>query len=88
MDNLSFLKYEGPTEPTITGSFGNIFTYKNFRLNIFITYSFGNVIRLDPVFSNSYSDLDAMPKEIQKQMDASRRRSFHQYSRNRQQTTK
>lgn len=64
MDNLSFLKYEGPTEPTITGSFGNIFTYKNFRLNIFITYSFGNVIRLDPVFSNSYSDLDAMPKEF------------------------
>ncbi len=57
------LIYEGPTDPTITGSFGNIFSYKNFRLNAFITYSFGNVIRLDPVFSNRYSDLDAMPKE-------------------------
>lgn len=62
-DLVDFLKYEGPSEPTITGSFGNIFTYKNLKLNVFITYSFGNVIRLDPVFRNSYSDLDAMPKE-------------------------
>ncbi len=58
------LIYEGPTDPTITGSLGNVFTYKNFKLNVFITYSFGNVIRLDPVFSNEYSDLDAMPKEF------------------------
>ncbi|MDD3901425.1 MAG: SusC/RagA family TonB-linked outer membrane protein [Dysgonamonadaceae bacterium] len=58
------LKYEGPTDPTITGSFGNIFTYKKFTLNVFMTYSFGNVIRLDPVFSNRYFDLDAMPKEF------------------------
>lgn len=59
-----FLKYEGPTDPTITGSFGNIFSYKNFKLNVFITYSFGNVVRLDPVFKSEYSDLDAMPKEF------------------------
>jgi hypothetical protein len=31
---------------------------------VFITYSFGNVIRLDPVFSNTYNDLDSMPKEF------------------------
>lgn len=62
-ENVDFLKYEGPTDPTITGSFGNIFRYKNFRLNIFLTYSFGNKIRLDPVFSNKYTDLTAMPKE-------------------------
>ena len=59
-----FLKYEGPTDPTITGSFGNIFSYKNFKLNVFMTYSFGNVVRLDPVFKSEYSDLDAMPKEF------------------------
>lgn len=59
-----FLKYEGPTDPTITGSFGNVFSYKNFKLNVFITYSFGNVVRLDPVFKSQYSDLDAMPKEF------------------------
>ena len=58
------LIYAGPTDPTITGSFGNILRYKNFRLNAFFTYSFGNVIRLDPVFSNRYSDLDAMPREF------------------------
>ncbi len=61
--NKDHLVYEGPTDPTITGSFGNIFTYKNFRLNVFMTYSFGNVIRLDPIFNNRYSDLNAMPKE-------------------------
>ena len=63
-DIKSHLKYEGPTDPTLTGSFGNIFAYKNFKLNVFMTYSFGNVIRLDPVFRSRYSDLDAMPKEF------------------------
>ena len=29
-----------------------------------MTYSFGNVVRLDPVFKSEYSDLDAMPKEF------------------------
>ena len=62
-DKKDHLVYEGPTDPTITGSLGNLFTYKNFKLNVFMTYSLGNVIRLDPVFSNEYSDLDAMPKE-------------------------
>lgn len=62
--NLDNLVYEGPTDPVHTGSFGNIFTYKNFKLNVFITYSYGNVLRLDPVFSNKYTDLDALPKEF------------------------
>ena len=62
--DTSHLVYEGSTDPTITGSFGNIFSYKGFKLNIFATYSFGNVIRLDPSFSSIYSDLDAMPKEF------------------------
>lgn len=63
-DRKDHLVYEGPTDPTITGSLGNVFSYKNFRLNVFMTYSFGNIIRMDPVFSNKYSDLDAMPKEF------------------------
>ena len=61
---LDHLVYEGPTDPTITGSLGNTFKYKGFTLNIFATYSFGNVIRLDPSFYASYSDLYAMPKEF------------------------
>ena len=63
-ENKDHLVYEGPTDPTITGSLGNVFSYKNFKLNVFMTYSFGNVIRMDPVFSSRYSDLDAMPKEL------------------------
>ncbi len=62
--DLSHLKYEGPTDPTVTGSLGNVFRYKGWKLNVFLTYSFGNVLRLDPVFSSSYSDLDATPKEF------------------------
>lgn len=46
------------------GSLGNIFKYKGLSLNVFITYSFGNVVRLDPVFRRSYSDLASMPKEF------------------------
>ena len=63
-ERLKFLKYEGPADPTDVGSFGNILRYKNLTLNLFVTYSFGNVVRLDPVFSSSYSDLSATPKEF------------------------
>ncbi len=63
-EKLKFLEYSGSADPTDVGSLGNVFTYKGFRLNLFITYSFGNVIRLDPVFSSAYNDLDSMPKEF------------------------
>lgn len=59
-----FLKYEGSADPTDFGSLGNTFTYKGFSLNLFLTYSMGNVIRLDPVFASSYSDLSSMPREF------------------------
>lgn len=63
-ESLDFLKYEGPTDPTITGSLGNSLFWKGFNLNLFFTYSFGNVVRLDPVFKASYNDLSSMPKEF------------------------
>ena len=62
--DMSCLKYEGPSDPTMTGSFGNVFRYKGFTLNVFMTYSFGNVVRLDPIFASSYSDLTATPREF------------------------
>ncbi|MDR0938988.1 MAG: SusC/RagA family TonB-linked outer membrane protein [Mediterranea sp.] len=62
--DLANLKYEGPTTPTMTGSFGNSFRWENFRINLFITYSFGNKVRLDNAVSYSYNDLDATPKEL------------------------
>ena len=61
---LSFLKFEGTADPTDVASIGNTFRWKGFKLNVFITGSFGNVIRLDPVFKSRYSDLKAFPKEF------------------------
>ena len=55
-----FLKYEGSTDPLHTGSIGNVFTYRGFRLNVFVTYAFGNVVRLDPKFRARYNDLVSM----------------------------
>lgn len=63
-ENLDFLVYEGPTEAPFTGGFNNMIRYKNIRLNVFFTYNFGNVVRLDPVYSAAYSDMSAMPKEF------------------------
>lgn len=63
-DVLKTLKYEGPTAPIYTGGFGNTFTYKNWRLNIFMTYGFGNVVRLNPSFRAAYSDFYAMSNEF------------------------
>lgn len=61
---LKSLKYEGPTDPTYTGGFGNLFTYKNWRLNLYVTYGFGNKIRLSPAFKSEYSDFDGMVGEF------------------------
>lgn len=63
-EKLGYLKYEGPVDPTISGGFGNNFSWKGLHLNVFITYSGGNKLRLDPVFASSYSDQVAMPKEF------------------------
>ncbi len=62
-EDLDFLKYEGSVAPTFNGSIGNILTWGDFRLNVFVTYSGGNKIRLAPTFSAYYSDLDASAKD-------------------------
>ena len=63
-EKLGHLVYEGPVDPPFTGGFGNTFNYKNWSLNVFMTYAFGNKLRLDPVFASAYSDLTAMPKDF------------------------
>ncbi|MBQ4008757.1 MAG: SusC/RagA family protein, partial [Muribaculaceae bacterium] len=60
----SVMKYEGPVDAPYTGGFGNNFSWKGFHLNVFMTYAFGNKVRLTPTFSAAYSDLAAMPKEF------------------------
>ena len=69
-ENLQdFLIYEGPSDPTWYGSFNNSFSFTDnkigkINLDVYITYSGGNVVRLDPVFSYAYSDLSALPREF------------------------
>jgi TonB-linked SusC/RagA family outer membrane protein len=59
-----YLKYEGPVDPPITGGVNSSLRYKNFSLNVFLSYQFGNKIRLYPAFKWQYSDMDAMPQEF------------------------
>ena len=63
-NKLGFLEYSGTADPTDITSLGNTIQWKGFRLNVFLTGSFGNVIRLDPVFKARYNDLSSMPKEF------------------------
>lgn len=64
MEDVSFLKYEGTVDPKIVGGFENSFNYKNFKLSVYLTYQFGNKLRLYPSFSAIYSDMEAMPLEL------------------------
>ncbi|RAW01383.1 SusC/RagA family TonB-linked outer membrane protein [Pseudochryseolinea flava] len=58
------LKYEGSAEPRGAGGFTNIFTYKNFALNIFISYKFDYKIRLDDAFSPRYTDFSSLSRSF------------------------
>ncbi|KAA0989672.1 SusC/RagA family TonB-linked outer membrane protein [Dyadobacter aurulentus] len=62
--NVSYLKYEGPVDPPVTGGFNNTLTYKDLSLNVFFTYQYGNKIRLNPLYKGAFSDLDALPREF------------------------
>ncbi len=59
-----YLKYQGSADPTDFGGWSNNFKYKNFDLNVFVSYQGGNIIKLDSKFGESYSDLVASPKEF------------------------
>ncbi|MBO4753321.1 MAG: SusC/RagA family TonB-linked outer membrane protein [Bacteroidales bacterium] len=69
-ENLTeYLIYEGPGDPTWNGSLGNTFSYDfgkggKLSLNVYVTYSGGNKVRLDPVFHYAYSDLSSLPREF------------------------
>ncbi|WP_276372388.1 SusC/RagA family TonB-linked outer membrane protein [Chryseolinea sp. H1M3-3] len=64
-DNLTqILKYEGPAEPRGAGGFGNIFNYKNFSLNVFLSFKFDYKIRLDDAFRPTYTDFNSLSKSF------------------------
>jgi len=55
-----YLTYEGPVDPTFNGGLYNSISYKNFQMGFLVTYSAGNKVRLNPIYRNYYSELDAM----------------------------
>ncbi len=64
-DSLSsILQYEGPSEPRGGGGFTNVFTYKNFTLNILLSYKFDYKIRLNDAFSPIYTDFSSFSKSF------------------------
>lgn len=62
--DVDFLKYEGRVSPNLTMGLTNRLRYHNLELELFFSYQGGNVIRLDPIFSASYSDLTVFTKEF------------------------
>ena len=63
-DIQEYLKFEGSVEPNLTGGLANNFTYQNWDLSFFVTFSAGNKIRLDPYYSSTYNDLSVFPTEF------------------------
>ena len=61
---IDYLKYEGATEPNLSGGLANNFTYKNWDFSFFISFSAGNKVRLAPVYDSVYDDLDVFPREF------------------------
>jgi TonB-linked SusC/RagA family outer membrane protein len=59
-----YLKYEGPVDPPYTGGLNNTLTWKNVSLNLFLSYQWGNAVRLNPSFSEQYSDLSALSRDF------------------------
>ena len=64
-DNLrSILKYEGPAEPRGAGGLANTFVYKQFSLNVFLSYKFDYKIRLDDAFNSQYTDFSSFSRSF------------------------
>jgi TonB-linked SusC/RagA family outer membrane protein len=60
----SVLKYEGSAEPRGAGGMANIFNYRNFSLNIFLSYKFDYKIRLDDGFNPRYTDFNSLSRSF------------------------
>src|SRR5690606_5891416 len=63
-DDTEYLVYNGPVDPTINGGFYNRFEYKGISLSFLFKFGFGNMVRLQPSYSASYSDLYNVSKDL------------------------
>jgi TonB-linked SusC/RagA family outer membrane protein len=62
-DILDYLEFSGSVVPNIAGGFSNTFKYKNWDLRVLITGSGGNVVRLNPSLSNTYTGFNVFTKD-------------------------
>jgi TonB-linked SusC/RagA family outer membrane protein len=62
--DIEMLVYEGPRDPVATGGLTNIISFRNFELSFLFTYSYGNKIRLRPIFAYYYNDVQALDKDL------------------------
>jgi TonB-linked SusC/RagA family outer membrane protein len=62
--DIEMLVYEGPRDPFATGGLTNIISFRNFELSFLFTYSYGNKIRLRPIFAYYYNDVQALDKDL------------------------
>ena len=62
--DVDYLYYHGPVDPTFTGGFYNNFGYKGFNLSFLFTFATGNYVRLQPTFSSTYDDMTSMSKDM------------------------
>jgi hypothetical protein len=58
------LHYEGPAEPRGAGGLTNVFTYKNFTLNLFLSFKFDYKIRLDDAYDPRYTDFNSLTRNF------------------------
>lgn len=63
-EEIDYLVYSGTRTPTDQGGINNSFSFKNFRLGVYIYYSFGGVKRLPEQFATKYNDYQVMGKEF------------------------
>ncbi|MGI9542661.1 MAG: SusC/RagA family protein, partial [Cyclobacteriaceae bacterium] len=64
-DNLTdILIFEGPTEPLGAGGLNNVISYKNFTLNVLLSFKYDYKLRLNDSFFATYTDFDALPGEL------------------------
>jgi len=63
-EEINYLLYSGTKTPTDQGGINNSFSFKNFRLGVYVYYSFGGVKRLPEQFATKYNDYQVMGKEF------------------------
>ena len=61
---VGYLKYEGSVEPNKTIGLNNTFQYGNWSLDVMAVAAWGNVVRLDPNFTDEYNDTQIFTKQM------------------------